>query len=86
LSAATALNPQDNAYDPQVGPYQNQAYGTLDVRLGILHQGLDVSAYVLNATHSDPRLGFGHAAGGDPLFTAAAIRPLTAGFTAYYRF
>ena len=86
LSAPNALNPQDNAYDPQVGPFQNQAYGTLDVHLGVLHQGLDVSAYVLNATHSDPRVGFGHAAGGDPLFTAAAIRPLTAGFTAYYRF
>jgi hypothetical protein len=45
-----------------------------------------VSAYVLNATNSDPRVGFGHAAAGDPLYTAAAIRPLTAGVTAYYRF
>lgn len=86
LSAPNALNPQDNAFDPQVGPYQNQAYGTLDVRLGVLHEGFDLSAYVLNANHTDPRLGFGHAAGGDPLFTAAALRPLTAGFTAYYRF
>jgi outer membrane receptor protein involved in Fe transport len=86
LSAPNALNPQDNAFDPQVGPYQNQAYGTLDVRLGVLRKGWDVSAYVLNATNSDPRVGFGHAATGDPLLTAAAIRPLTAGVTAYYRF
>ncbi len=86
LGAANALNPQDNAFDPAVGPYQNQAYGILDVRAGVLHQGFDVSAYVLNATNKDPLVGFSHSVAGDPIFTAAAIRPLTAGFTAYYRF
>ena len=86
LGAANALNPRDNSFDPLVGPFQNHAYGILDVRLGVIHQGLDVSVYVLNATNKDPVLGFSHAAFGDPLFTAAAIRPLTAGFTAYYRF
>ena len=74
-----------NAY-PQVGPFQNQGLGILDVRLGVLHQGFDVSAYLLNATNKDPLVGFSHSVSGDSTFSAAAVRPLTAGFTAYYRF
>jgi iron complex outermembrane receptor protein len=86
LSAANALDPRVNSFDPQVGPYQNQAYGTLNVRLGVLHKGLDLSAYVMNATHSDPRLGYSHNTYPDPLTYATAIQPLTAGITAIYRF
>ena len=86
LGSATAANPQDNAYDPQVGPFQNEAYGILDVRLGVLHKGFDVALYVLNATNKDPLIGFGHSVSGDPIFTAAAIRPRTVGLSAFYRF
>ena len=86
LGAAAAQDPRVNAFDTETGPYQNQAYGTLDVRFGVLHGGLDLSAYVLNATRSDPRLGYSHNAYPDPLFYAAAVRPLTAGLTALYRF
>jgi iron complex outermembrane receptor protein len=86
LSAANALDPNNAGYDPAVGPYQNQSYGMLNIRLGVIHGGLDLSAYVLNATRSDPILSYGHDTTGDPLYFSTAIRPLTAGFTAWYRF
>jgi iron complex outermembrane recepter protein len=86
LSAANSLNPNVANYDPETGPYQNQAYGILNIRLGVVHEGLDVSAYVNNATQSDPRLGYQHDSFGSSLFYGSAIRPLTAGFTAWYRF
>jgi hypothetical protein len=40
---------------------------------------------VNNATHEDPALSYWHDAYGDPLLYATAIRPFTAGVTAYYR-
>jgi iron complex outermembrane recepter protein len=86
LSAANALDPRVNSFDPQVGPYQNQAYGTLNLRLGVLRGGLDGSLYVNNATKADPRLGYTHNTSPDPLVYATMIQPLTAGFTAIYRF
>jgi iron complex outermembrane receptor protein len=86
LSAANALNPRVNSFDPQTGPYQNEAYGTLNLRLGVVHAGVDLSAYVLNATNSNPLLGYNHDTYPDPLFYAAAVRPLTAGVTAQYRY
>ena len=85
MSAANELNPQVADYDPLTGPHQNPAYGVLNVRLGILHEGLDLSAFVNNATHEDPALSYWHDAYGDPLLYATAIRPFTAGVTAYYR-
>jgi outer membrane receptor protein involved in Fe transport len=86
LSAANALNPATASYDPGVSPYQNQAYGMLDLRLGITHAGLDASVYVRNATKSDPRLGYAHDIYGDPMYYSTAIRPMTIGVTGYYRF
>jgi outer membrane receptor protein involved in Fe transport len=86
LSAANALDPRDADYDTEIGPYQNQAYGMLNIRLGVIHSGLDLSAYVLNATNSDPRLSYYHDANPDSLYYSTAIRPLMAGFTALYRF
>lgn len=83
MSAANALDPSVAGYDPEVGPYQNQAYGILNIRLGVTHSGVDLSAYVNNATNSDPLLGYNH---DGTLFYGAAIRPLTAGVTAWYRF
>jgi iron complex outermembrane receptor protein len=86
LSAANAINPASAGFDPQTSPYQNQAYGVLNLRLGVVHEGLDASVYVNNAAKSDPRLGYAHDVIGDPIFYGTAIRPLTAGFTGYYRF
>jgi len=86
LSAANSLNPNVAGYDPEVGPYQNSAYGVLNIRLGVVHGGLDLSAYVNNATNSDPTLSYTHDVFADPMFFATAIRPRTAGLTAFYRF
>lgn len=86
LSAANELNPATGSYDPEVGQYQNQAYGQLNLRLGVVHEGLDASVYVNNATKSDPRLGYAHDITGDPVFFGTAIRPMTIGVTGYYRF
>ena len=73
-------------YDPGVGPYPNQAYEILNVRLGLTHRGLDLSAFLNNATNSRPLLGYFHPVPGDPLYSAFALRPRTVGLTALYRF
>jgi iron complex outermembrane receptor protein len=86
LGAANALNPATAGYDPETSPYQNQAYGILNLRLGLVHEGLDASVYVNNATRQDPLLGYAHDLIGDRMFYGTAIRPLTVGFTGYYRF
>jgi outer membrane receptor protein involved in Fe transport len=86
LSAANAINPATAGYDPETSPHQNQAYGILNLRLGVTHEGLDASVYMNNATRSDPLLGYAHDLIGDPMFYGTAIRPLTVGFTGYYRF
>jgi outer membrane receptor protein involved in Fe transport len=85
MSAANRLNPQDADFDPLTGPRQNPAYGILNVRLGVIHQGLDISAFINNATHENPVLSYWHDAYGSPLLYATALRPFTAGLTAYYR-
>jgi hypothetical protein len=69
-----------------IGPYQNPQYSILNVRLGVLHEGWDVSLYADNVTRSDPVLRLNHDAGGDPILYSSAIRPLTFGITAYYRY
>ena len=86
LSAANAINPASAGYDPETSLRQNQAYGILNLRLGVMHEGLDASVYVNNATKSDPILGYAHDVIGDPMFYGTAIRPLTVGITGYYRF
>jgi iron complex outermembrane recepter protein len=86
-------DPNVAGYDPGVESvpgypetYPNQAYGLLNVRVGVVHEGLDVSAFVKNATNSSPLLDVFHWAIGDPLYTAQAIRPRTVGITATYAF
>jgi iron complex outermembrane receptor protein len=86
LDAAPKADPNVVGYDSQTGPYPNQAYGMLNLRLGVLHQGLDLSAFVNNATRANPLIGYNNIFYGNPLFEAAAIRPLTVGLTALYRF
>jgi len=60
LGAVNALDPNVVGFDYQIGPHQNPAYGVLNIRLGVLHEGLDLSAYVNNATNSDPVLNYTH--------------------------
>ena len=86
LDAAPKFNPNVANYDPGTGALQNEAYGMLNLRLGTLHGGLDVSAFVENATNANPRLGLNHASVDDPLLSATALRPRTVGLTALYRF
>jgi outer membrane receptor protein involved in Fe transport len=73
-------------YDPETSPYPNPAYGVLNARVGVTHNGWDFSAYVSNATGADPLLGYRHDVVGEPLFYATAIRPRTYGLTGWYRF
>jgi iron complex outermembrane receptor protein len=85
-----AQDPRDVNYDPEApagGSVYQPAFGVLNVRLGITHERLDLSAYVNNVTNADPRLGYTRLGLiGDPIFYAGAIRPLTAGITVWYRF
>lgn len=80
------VSPLDTGYDPTVDSHPNAAFSVLNVRAGIVHGGWDVSAYVNNATNSDPLIGYTHAQPTDPLYRATAIQPLTAGATLWYRF
>jgi len=77
-------------YDPNtggpIGSVPNQGYGVLNLRLGVVHGGLDVSAFVSNLTNADPILGLTHASLTDSLYSATAIRPRTMGVTGLYRF
>jgi len=88
LSAAPAGNPAVANYDPVGGAHPNPAYDMLNIRLGLTHGGLDVSAYVNNATRSNPVLGFTHTfTGGQPdIWASGMLRPLTFGVTTWYRF
>lgn len=81
-----SADPRVANFDSELAPYPNQGYGLLNFRFGVVHRGLDFSAFVDNATRADPRLGYSHWTYGDPLFSATALRPLTAGLTAFYRF
>jgi len=58
----------------------------LNLRLGAVHGGVDISAYVNNLTNSDPVLGLTHASVTDSLYSATAIRPRTFGITGLYHF
>jgi outer membrane receptor protein involved in Fe transport len=90
LDAAPRGNPLVAGYDPVSGPFPDPAYEILNIRLGLRHEGWDISTYVNNATHSDPLLGYSHTP--PPRFTpnalyyGSAIRPLTFGITTWYRF
>ncbi len=84
-SAANALNPAVAGFDPMTGPRQNPAYGILNVRVGVIHGGLDLSTFVNNATHEDPVLQYSHEVVGEQQIYAASHRPIYAGLTGYYR-
>jgi iron complex outermembrane receptor protein len=82
LDRLPQVAPVDASYVPQAGPYPSQAYGVLNVRVGVVHEGLDLSVFVNNATRADPRLDASYFG----TYSATAIRPLTAGITGLYRF
>ena len=90
IDATPRGNPAIGNYDPTtggpIGNAPNQAYGMLNLRLGVVHGGVDISAYVNNVTNSDPILGLTHASVTDTLFSATAIRPRTMGLTGLYHF
>ena len=90
IDATPRGNPAIGGYDPTtggpIGSAPNQAYGMLNLRLGVVHGGVDVSAFVNNVTNSDPILGLTHASVTDTLYSATAIRPRTMGVTGLYRF
>lgn len=79
-------DPYVAGYDPVPYEYSTRAYGLLNIRLGVVHAGLDLSVYVMNATHSEPIVGFDRDTIPDPLYYATAIQPPTVGLTALYRF
>jgi outer membrane receptor protein involved in Fe transport len=90
IDATPRGNPAIGGYDPTtggpIGNAPNQAYGMLNLRLGVVHGGLDVSAFVNNLTNSDPILGLTHASVTDSLYSATAIRPRTMGVTGLFHF
>jgi len=90
IDATPKGNPAIGGYDPTtggpIGSAPNEAYGMLNLRLGVVHGGVDVSAFVNNVTNSDPILGLTHASVTDTLYSATAIRPRTMGVTGLYRF
>jgi iron complex outermembrane recepter protein len=90
IDATPRGNPILASYDPTtggpIGNAPNSAYGQLNLRLGVLHGGLDVSAFVNNVTNADPILGITHASLTDTLYSATAIRPRTMGVTGLFHF
>jgi iron complex outermembrane recepter protein len=90
IDATPRGNPTLANYDPTtggpIGSAPNQAYGQLNLRLGAVRGGLDISAFVNNLTNADPILGLTHASVTDSLYSATAIRPRTLGVTGLFRF
>jgi iron complex outermembrane recepter protein len=86
LDGAPKGDPRVANYDPEIGPYPDQAYDMIDLRLGVTRGGLDLSAFVNNVTNSDPRLSYVHWGPHTPIFFADALRPRTVGITALYHF
>jgi outer membrane receptor protein involved in Fe transport len=86
ISAMPQLLPTIATYDPALGQHQDPAYSTLNLRIGVVHGGLDASVFVDNATNANPLLGYFHYGLGDPTFQATMIRPLTTGITVRYAF
>jgi outer membrane receptor protein involved in Fe transport len=71
-------------YDPTLVP--NPATNVVNLRLGLLIHGLDLSVFADNLLNSHPQLGYSHATVASPIYNATTFRPLTAGLTAIYRF
>ena len=84
-----AANPQAAGFDPYLDQFRDQAYSILNLRVGAMRSGVDISAFVDNAANSHPRLGFVEFGTGGPNYPLAyrsALRPRTVGLTVAYRF
>lgn len=84
--AIVPLDPNIVGYDPIVSANRDPAYGLLNMRIGAIHDGLELSAYANNLTRAHPQLGFSHEFPSEPFFFASTVRPLTVGLTTWYRF
>lgn len=92
LSGTPAPDTELPSYNPLL-PFGDSSYGILDIRYGVVHEGLDVSLFVSNAQNSRPRLGYGTGstpplpANSQPvLYYGVALPPRTYGVTALYKF
>lgn len=82
VGKATSVDPVVNYYSPTQDNHPDPAYGVLNLRLGVVHGGLNLSVYVNNTLNADPQLGYENY--NQVIFSS--IPPLTAGFTAWYRY
>jgi hypothetical protein len=89
LSGDPERDPRVAGYRPW-DTYPDQAYGLLNLRLGVLWEGLDVSVFSNNTTNSNPKLLYKsddrYPSTFTPLFYGVALPPRTIGVTALYRF
>lgn len=70
------------AYDPTIA--LDPAVSQLNLRAGVtldFLDGLDLAAFVTNATNTQPQLSPFHATPSSPLYTAGTVRPRTLGVT-----
>jgi outer membrane receptor protein involved in Fe transport len=82
-------NPLVASFNTFNNQFRDEAFSMLNVRVGVVHDSIEVSAFVNNATREDPRLSFSNVGQRSPTYPLAyqmAVRPLTAGFTLMYRF
>jgi len=80
----TYEHPEAYNYDPTL--LDNPATNLLNLRIGLLFRGLDLSVFADNLLNSHPQLGYSHATVVSPVYNATTFRPLTAGLTGVYRF
>ena len=86
--AAPVGNPAVVTYTPisPGGVTPDSAYNLVNLRVGLIHEGLDLSLFADNVTNSKPRFDYSSVTPGASLVSAVALRPLTMGFTAFFRF
>lgn len=86
---APAGNPAAADYNPYQDRFRDPSFNELNIRIGAKRANLDISAFINNATNSDPTLGFHEIGTGGadyPLAYRGVIRPRTVGVTGIYRF
>lgn len=82
-------DPLVTGYNVYLDQFRDQAYSTLNLRLGVVREAVEISAFVDNATGADPLLSFSNVGQRSPTYPLALrtpIRPRTTGLTLSYRF
>ncbi len=82
--SANLDDPTALGYDPNI-PF-DPATNELNVRLGTLLGGADISVFANNVLNEHPLLQRTHDIPGSPLYYDLTLRPLTAGITMSYRY